>query len=248
MKIDIYYCGMIKFEVVLSPALLDLYDLNNKNVVVVDILRATSTIVTALDNGVASIRPCMNPEETLQFKSNGYITAGETNGEKIAGFDIGNSPFECMDFDFKDRNIALTTTNGTKCFLAAQAAGADKIFAGSFLNLKAMSNFLISDAKDVLVICAGWKNKINLEDSLFAGALLNEMMSEDKIKINCDSSIMMLELYLNNKNEMINLLKRSSHYHRLSHLSHEEDMVYCLNQSVINGVFEFKDGEIKKMK
>ncbi len=237
---------MIKFEVVLSPALLDLYDLNNKNVVVVDILRATSTIVTALANGVASIRPCINPKETLQFKNMGYITAGETNGEKIEGFDIGNSPFECMNIDFKGKNIALTTTNGTKCFLAAQAAGAEKIFAGSFLNLKSMSDFLVADAKDVLVICAGWKNKINLEDSLFSGALLNEMMRAVEIKINCDSSIMMLGLYLNNKNEMINLLKKSSHYHRLSHLSHEEDMVYCLNQSITEGIFEFKGNDIKE--
>jgi 2-phosphosulfolactate phosphatase len=236
---------MIQLEVVLSPALLHLADVKDKNVVVVDILRATSTIVTAIYEGATSIKTLLTPEEALSLKSEGYMTAGERNGHKIEGFDIGNSPFECMKGRVKNQKLALTTTNGTKCFKAAEKALARKIFAGSFLNIKALSKHLVSEGQDVVIICAGWKDKVNMEDSLFAGALADEMFSLVNLNIDCDSALLCMDLYNCVKNNLMEYLKKSSHYKRLSFLSHDEDMVFCLQKSVFDIVAEFKDGEIK---
>ncbi|MDP2175024.1 MAG: 2-phosphosulfolactate phosphatase [Bacteroidota bacterium] len=235
---------MIQVEVVLSPALLHLADVKDKNVVVVDILRATSTIVTAIHEGATSVKTFLAPEEALLLKTEGYITAGESNGHKIEGFDIGNSPFECMNGRVKNQKLALTTTNGTKCFEAAEKALARKIFAGSFLNIKALAKHLVTEGQDVVIICAGWKDKVNMEDSLFAGALVEEMQTLGNLNIDCDSSLICMDLYNCVKNNLMEYLKKSSHYKRLSYLSHDEDMIFCLQYAVFDIVAELKQGEI----
>ena len=104
-KIDIYYCGMISLEVVLSPALLHLTDVRDSNVVVIDILRATSTICTAIHEGAESVLAVNTPEEALGLRSQGYLAAAERNGVRLDGFDLGNSPFECMHGAVSGRRI-----------------------------------------------------------------------------------------------------------------------------------------------
>lgn len=238
---------MFTFEVILSPALIDNYDLKEKNVVVVDILRATSTIVTAIHYGVEHVVPCLTAEETKTYQTLGYLCAGERNGLKITDFEMGNSPFECMNQNMKNKKIALTTTNGTKCFIAAKKANAYKVFCGSFLNLKAMSDFLIKESKPVVVLCAGWKDKVNLEDSLYAGALYDELQKSVELILDCDSTLMVHELYKKHEKELSDILKKSSHYQRLSYLSHEEDMVHCLQSSVYQEVVVFDNNFLKKI-
>lgn len=246
-QLDIYYCGMIQVEVVLSPALLYLADLENKNIVVVDILRATSTIVTAIHEGAQCVKTLLSPEETILLKTEGYLTAGERNGHKLEGFDMGNSPFECMNGSVLNKKLALTTTNGTKCFEAAANANAKKIFAGSFLNLNAMTECLIKDGSDVIILCAGWKDKVNMEDSLYAGALANALKEVGVVEFDCDSALLCLDLYNCVKNNLMEYLKKSSHYKRLSYLSHDEDMVFCLKESIYDVVAEYRGGEIRKV-
>lgn len=238
---------MIQVEVVLSPALLHLAEVKDKNVVVVDILRATSTIVTALNEGATSVKTILSPNEALSLKSEGYITAGESNGHKIEGFDIGNSPFECMNGKVKNYKLALTTTNGTKCFEAAINAEAKQVFAGSFLNISALAKHLVKDGNDVVILCAGWKDKVNMEDSLFAGALVYEIQTLESLNINCDSTLICQDLYQISKDDMVSYLKKSSHYKRLSYLSHDEDMIFCLKKSIYDIVVAIKDGEIIKI-
>ncbi|MCC6818203.1 MAG: 2-phosphosulfolactate phosphatase [Bacteroidia bacterium] len=237
---------MINIEVVLSPALLHLNTIRDTNVVVIDILRATSTICTAIHHGANSVKALMSQSETLEWAEKGYLTAAERNGQKIEGFDLGNSPFECMDGKVNGRSIALTTTNGTKCIEAVANDGARNVFSGSFLNLEAMANFLANDKGDVLLLCAGWKDSVNLEDTLFAGALAHELNNRTDCKIDCDAALMSMDIYQMAKVDLISYLKKSSHYKRLSHLHHEEDMVYCLKHSIFETVCGLKDGEMKK--
>ncbi len=238
---------MIHIEVVLSPALLHLSNVKDKNVVVIDILRATSTICTAIHHGAKSVKALKTPDEARILSRQGYISAAERDGNKLEGFDMGNSPFECMDGKVAGKSIALTTTNGTKCIDAAEIAGAKNVYSGSFLNLKAMAAKLVKDQSDVILLCAGWKDSFNLEDTLFAGALATELSGLTDVDIDCDAACMAMDIYNIAKQDMVAYLKKSSHYKRLSHLHHEEDMIYCLQHSVFETVAGLVDSEMKKI-
>ncbi len=238
---------MIDIEVVLSPALLHLAEVKNKNVVVIDILRATSTICTAIHEGASSVRAVDSIDEALILRNQGYVIAGERNGHKIEGFDMGNSPFECMNGLLTDKKLALTTTNGTKCITAAMIAGASHVIAGSFLNIDATANWLKTDNKAVILLCAGWKDKVNLEDSLYAGALSKKLLNFNQLKLECDSTFMVLDLYEKAAHNISEYLTKSSHYQRLSHLHHQEDMEYCLTENKFTTVVGQKNVEMFKI-
>ncbi|MES2616650.1 MAG: 2-phosphosulfolactate phosphatase [Bacteroidota bacterium] len=238
---------MISIEVVLSPALLHLANVKNKNVVVIDILRATSTICTAIHEGALAVRPVNTIDEALIFKNQDYLIAAERDGYKIEGFDMGNSPFECMNGFVKERKLALTTTNGTKCITAASVAGASNVLAGSFLNISATADWLINDQKDIVLLCAGWKDKVNLEDSLYAGALATLLKERTTLTSDCDTTLITMDLYSISKNDMAEYLAKSSHYQRLSHLHHQEDMVYCLKMNLFGTVTGLKNLEMVKI-
>ena len=174
---------MKTIDVCVSPELMHLYDVQNSTVVVVDILRATSCIVTAFAHGAASITPFSSTEECRRMKSKGYITSGERNGEKVSGFDKGNSPFEYMGEEVSGQKIAFTTTNGTQAIDKAKEA--KQIIIGSFLNLTSVTHYLLLSEHNILVVCAGWKGKVNLEDTLFAGAIVENLRNH--IEPDCDA-------------------------------------------------------------
>lgn len=136
-----------------------LYTVEDKSVVVVDILRATSSMVTAFAHGIESIYPVAKLEDCRAMKAKGYLIAGEREGEKVADFDLGNSPFEYMTENLKGKQIAFTTTNGTQAI--AKSIGAKEIIIGAFLNLSAVAGHLIKSNNNVLIVCAGWKGKVN---------------------------------------------------------------------------------------
>ena len=238
---------MMNIEVVLSPALLHLSDIKDKNVVVIDILRATSTICTAIHEGAEAVKAVKDIEQAKGLGSKGYLTAAERNGQKLDGFDMGNSPFECMDGAVKGRKIALTTTNGTKCIEAAANDGAANVLSGSFLNLEATADWLLKDGRDVVLFCAGWKDSFNLEDTLYAGAMAKTLSDKTNCLIDCDAALMSIDLYNMAKENLMDYLTKSSHYKRLSHLHHDEDMVYCLQKSIFQTVVGIVDTEMKKM-
>ncbi len=155
----------------LSPALLNLYDVNNFVVVVIDILRATSTIATALYNGAKAVIPVDSVEKCMRLGKNmECITAGERDGKVAEGLQYGNSSFEYPRNFIEGKILVLTTTNGTKLLHMALTKGATEIITGSFLNLSAVCEHLIKMKKNVILACGGWKDKVNIEDSLFAGA------------------------------------------------------------------------------
>ncbi len=161
---------MNNFDVCLTPDLLHLHKLENSIVVVTDIFRATSCMVTGLAYGIESITPVATVEECRNLQERGYIAAAERNAEKVEGFDLDNSPFSYMDERLIGAKIAMTTTNGTLSISKARGA-AVKVLIGAFLNLGALAAHLRNEPYDVLVLCSGWKGRPNLEDTLFAGAL-----------------------------------------------------------------------------
>ncbi len=224
----------------MTPDKYERYSEYNEIVVVIDVLRATSAICTAFDHGVEKIIPVSKIEDALAYKEKGFIVAAERNGEVVAGFDRGNSPFGFMDKELEGKTVALTTTNGTRTInIAKEDAG--MVVIGSLLNLDALSDWLIGQDKNVLLLCSGWRDKLNLEDTICAGAIAEKLLDSLKFQSVEDSTIMAKYLFQSARDNYLGFLKASSHRRRLQKLNMNADIKYCLtpNQSkaipVLNG-------------
>ena len=216
----------MKIEVCYTPQAYNLFHKDDAIVVVIDVFRATSAIVTAFYNGVSKMIPVATVQEAKEYQANGFMAAAERDGEMMEGFELGNSPFGYMNNKVKGKTIAISTTNGTQAIEASRRAS--KIIVGSFLNLDAVCNYLSDQKKDVILVCAGWKNKFNLEDTLFAGAVVDKLTSTSDFGIECDSAIASKHLYNLAKDDLYSFLGASSHRNRLAKLDLERDIKYCL--------------------
>lgn len=230
----------MNIEVCYTPQAYPLFHKDDSIVVVIDIFRATSAIVTAFYNGVSKMIPVATVAEAKEYQSNGYLAAAERDGEVIEGFELGNSPFGYMNNKVKGKTIAISTTNGTQAIEASRKAS--KIVIGSFLNLDVLCDYLLTQKKDVILVCAGWKNKFNLEDTLFAGAVISKLSSDSDCTITCDSAIASQHLYKIAKDDLYEFLSHSSHRNRLAKLDLERDIQYCLtvNQCPVIPIMEGK--------
>jgi len=225
-------------EVCLTPALLHLHDFTNSIVVVIDIFRATSSICYGIENGAESIIPVATIEACESYRHSEYLLAAERNGEVVDGFDFGNSPFSYTEDKVSGKTIVLTTTNGTHAINMSR--GAHKIVIGSFLNLAALCDWLKAQPNDVLLLCSGWKDKVNLEDTLFAGGVVH-YLREENYSLD-DAGIASEDLYIMAKDDLHSYLKKTSHSERLKKLGIEEDIKFCLNLNITKGI-PVLDGE-----
>jgi 2-phosphosulfolactate phosphatase len=213
-----------KIETCFSPSLLHLYDIKESIVVIIDVFRATSTIAAALEQGAKEIIPVSGVDECIQLGEKlGAITAGERDGKVAPGLQHGNSPLEYPREFIENKSLVLTTTNGTR--LLHMCHDAKEIITGSFLNLGAVCNYLLSQQKNVLLACASWKDRYNLEDSLFAGAVYNTI--GHAFEMNCDSTRAASHLYNAAQSDLYGFIQDSSHFLRLSKFGLEYDMEYC---------------------
>ncbi len=219
---------MKTIDVCLTPELLHLHKIENSIVVVVDIFRATSCMTTAFANGVSAIIPVATVEECVAYQQKGYLAAAERDGKTPEGFDFDNSPFSYMVDKVKDATICVTTTNGTLAITKSKSAV--KVMVGSFLNLEALANYLKDQQYDVLVLCAGWKGKPNLEDTLFAGALVARL--KDEFIIDEDAALMAYRQYQFAKDDLLTYVASSSHVRRLQRLGIQKDIAYCLQHDL----------------
>ncbi len=229
----------------LSPALLHLYDVRDSIVVIIDVLRATSTIATALYNGATSIIPVDSVPRCIELGGQlGAITAGERDGKVAPGLTYGNSPFEYPRSFIEKKTLVLTTTNGTKLLHMALNSGAPAIITGSFPNLGAVCDFLVKEGRNVILGCAAWKDRFNIEDTLFAGAVVSRV--QEHFDINCDSSHMAADMYEAAKGDLYEYMKRmnASHYHRLTGFGLEKDIRYCLTADSAPVLPLYRDGHL----
>lgn len=190
-------------------------------------------MVYGIDNGAQAIIPVSQVEDCLNYADKGFLLAAERNGEVVRGYDFGNSPFSYSTEKVKGKTIVLTTTNGTKALHMAREQ-AHQVVIGSFLNLKSLCEWLKEQGKDVLLLCAGWKDKFNLEDTLFAGAVVNELR-KDFTHFD-DSCVAAEDLYLLAKDDLRAYLHKSSHSHRLAELNIEEDVKFCLQLNICQAI------------
>lgn len=235
---------MKKIDICLTPDLIHQYDLASTVVVVVDILRATSSIITGIAHGVKAIRPVESLGECRELKLEGHIGAAERGGKKVGGFELGNSPFSYMNPELEDTKIAMTTTNGT--IALKKSRGALQVIIGSFLNYSALITYLERLPCDVLLHCAGWKGKINLEDTLFAGAVVFGL--RQLFDYASDAPVMAANLYKQCKNDLKSALEDSSHVNRLMDLNLEKDIDFCLKFDEYKVIPVYKGDYITKMK
>ncbi len=212
-------------EVCLTPALWDQHDPKDKNVVVIDIIRATSTIASALHHGVKKMIPVETVEEANTWLEKGYLVAGERDGIKIPHFHFGNSPFEFMGEDVRGKEIIHTTTNGTRCVLKRK--GARNIVAGSFVNQDAIFDWIKKENRNTILFCAGWKDHYVMDDALFAGAVVRELA--DDFRIIDDSTLSAKLLYKHVRENMLRTVKQATHFKRLQRLGIENDIKFCMS-------------------
>ncbi|MDQ6813757.1 MAG: 2-phosphosulfolactate phosphatase [Bacteroidota bacterium] len=228
----------------LSPALLHLNNLKDSVVVIIDVFRATSTIATALYNGAQRVIPVAAVEECKRLGSEipGAVTAGEREGKVIEGLQYGNSPTEYPRAFIEGKTLVLTTTNGTKLLHMAFEKGCAEVVTGSFPNLSAVCNYLVSQNKNVVLGCSGWKDMFNLEDSLFAGAVIDRI--HERFAIHDDASLMSQQIYRLHQTNLFKFIQNTTHWHRLAGYGLQKDLHYCISPDVANVLPVFKNGEL----
>jgi 2-phosphosulfolactate phosphatase len=234
-----------RIEVCFTPGEYAYYKDEFEIVVVIDVLRATSAMCAAFDNGILSIIPVPTIEEALEYKKKGYLVGAERKGQIVEGFDFGNSPFSYMKEEFRGKEVVLTTTNGTKSLEVAKDA--ETVVVGSFLNLTALSKWLSKQDKNVLCLCSGWQDKFNLEDTICAGAISDFLISTGNFISIEDSSIAAKYLFLSAKDNYLGYLKSSSHRRRLKHLNLNEDIKYCLTPDQTDVIPILINGKLIKL-
>lgn len=231
---------MTKLHVCLTPALIPLFKVEDYIVVVIDIFRATTSICYGIDNGAEAIIPVSQVEECLAYQEihPEYLLAAERNGEVVSGFDFGNSPFSYTKEKVNGKTVVLTTTNGTHALHLSRSA--KRIIIGSFLNLTAVCDWLKDQHENVLLVCAGWKNNFNLEDTLFAGAV-TEQLKHSNFHLD-DAAIAANDLFQIGKDDIPAYLAKTSHSERLKQLGIEKDIAFCLNVDLTTAI-PVLDGE-----
>lgn len=213
-------------EVCFSPALFA-YKVTKQEfiVVIIDVLRATTSFCAALDNGADCIIPLTSVDEARSYKEKGYLVAGERNGAKIDFADFGNSPAGFTTDLIRGRTIAYTTTNGTQAIELAKSS--ESIVLASFSNLGAIAGWLIEQHKNIVILCSGWKNTFSFEDAICAGALTLELMKSGCYRMNGDSAYAAYDLWNAAKVDLLGYMQKASHYQRLEKLGIGEQLPFC---------------------
>jgi len=233
---------MRSIEVCFSPELIHLHEVTGKLVVVVDIFRATSTMVASLAHGVTEILTFADLEACRAMQSQGYLIAAERDGLTASGFELGNSPLAYTDGAYAGRKLAMTTTNGTLAI--EKSKGAAEILIGAFPNLQATVTYIQSRDLDVLIHCAGWKGKFNLEDSLYAGALVQALGESHANRE--DGAIAMESLFTQVGGNLASYLSQAAHAKRLQNHGIEGDIDFCLSLNLYDQVVGVsKNGELR---
>jgi len=232
-----------RLEVCLSPALYAKHADDENIVVIVDILRATSSICAAIHNGVKSIIPVATVEEAREMKQRGYMVASERDGYVLDFADFGNSPFNFTPEIVAGKEIVYSTTNGTRCIHMASHSKA--VVIGSFLNISSLADWLIRQNKPVLIFCASWKDRFSLEDTVFAGALAERLLDSGKFDSICDAVTASLDLWSMAKIDLFGYIQKAAQKGRLASKGLDDCIEYCLTPDQTHVVPAFQENRLR---
>lgn len=230
----------MKIEACLSPALFKYYMNSDAIAVVIDTLRASSAICNAFRNEVKKMIPVKTIDEARYYKNKGYIVAAERDGYVLDFADFGNSPFNFTEDRVKGKTIVYSTTNGTQTIQMAESCY--MVVIGSFLNLSYLSDWLIKQGKDVLLICAAWKNKVNLEDTVLAGAITEKLLSGKKFTTICDSAVLSRDLWSLAKPDITKYIDKAAQRTRLRQKGLDDVIEFCHTPDSAKVIPVYKNG------
>lgn len=214
-------------DICFSPDLYNHYHRDGNLVVVIDIFRATTVIITALANGAQSIIPVADIDSALQYRKQGCLIAGERNGDKLDDFDFGNSPLEFTKEKVFRETIAMTTTNGTRAFAAAQN---QHCIAASLLNYHAVMSYIRQCKTDVLFLCSGWTMKMNIEDSLLAGSFVEDLLADASFYSDSDSIAIARSMLKSANDNWFDYILKSSPRLRSKEFDLRKDMEWAMQK------------------
>lgn len=226
----------MKIDVCFSPVLYPAYHNPEAIVVVVDVFRATTTMATAFHNGVCSIRPVATVEEALAYKMKGWLVGAERNVKRCEFADFGNSPFDYKPEIVAGKDVAFTTTNGTRAITIAQSAY--RVVTGAFINLQAVADYCMALKREVVVLCSGWQDKVNIEDTLFGGALVDKLLCTGQYEAGSDAALIAWEMWINHKEHLMEYIDQTDHVARLKANHLDDSIPYCLTLSLTDKVPE----------
>jgi len=224
-----------KIDICLSTHMIDLFNLANKQVVIIDVFRATSAMCVFLNNGGKEVIPVSSVDEAtiynnrIELSNNNFLVAAERNGSIVPGFDLGNSPLSYHKNNFKNTSLIITTTNGTLAIEKAKK-NTSHIILASFLNIEAVTNYLIDKSRDVIIVCSGWRGRSCVEDLLLAGLLSCQLLKNSIFYTESDSFLLAKSIYNLSKSNMLHFLSESAYSKRMDLY---DDMKYCLQQNIM---------------
>jgi 2-phosphosulfolactate phosphatase len=222
-------------EVCFSPGLFrDVLTTGDFIVVLVDILRATTTICAAVGNGVEAIIPVATHDEARRLKSEGFLVASERDGVQVDFADFGNSAFSFTRDAVGGKTLVYCTTNGTRALDMAKSASS--IVIGAFINISAVTEWLAGQQKDVVILCSGWKNKFCLEDTLYAGALTGRLLETGLFHSECDSAAASMDLWRLAEGDVLGYIEKAAQRHRLKKLGLDDVIPYSFECDQVNVV------------
>jgi 2-phosphosulfolactate phosphatase len=229
-----------KLETCFSPALYEAENHTNSIVVVIDILRASSAICTAFANGAVEIIPVATVSEAKAYKEKGFLVSAERDGFVLEFADFGNSPFNFTVDMVAGKTIVYSTTNGTGIIKLASSAYMTVI--GSFLNIGALTQWLLKQNRDVLLFCAGWKNRFNLEDSVCAGAISEKLLDSKLYSTICDSTLAAVDLWSLARTDLKGYIDKAAQRSRLRDKKLDDCIEFCLTPDYTSRIPVMKNG------
>jgi len=198
--------------------------LAGQTVVVIDILRATSVMVAALNNGAAGIIPVADITSARLLKNDSRLICGERNATRIEGFDHGNSPLEFTREHIAGKEIVMTTTNGTHAVMAASKA--HEVLIGAFANLKSLAGYLLQKGGQISLLCSGTQGAFSLDDFLFAGALSHILIGSRQFRPS-DLAKLASFYWDHARSDIHGAMNACKHYQYLASLGYQHDLDYC---------------------
>ncbi len=229
-------------EICFSPAIFDAHADSEAVVVVVDVLRATSSICTAFANGVSEIIPVASVGEAREMKDKGYLLAAERDGFVLDFADFGNSPYNFTAEKVKGRTVAYSTTNGTG--IMKRASECHDVVIGSYLNFSALCTWLEGQERKAIIVCAGWKSRFSLEDAVCAGAMAERLLLGGKFKTNCDSVYAATDLWKEAKDDLMGYIEKAAQRSRLRDKGLDDCLEYCHTFDVTDVIPAVRNGRL----
>jgi 2-phosphosulfolactate phosphatase len=227
-------------ETCFSPVLYEPDNHSDSIVVIIDILRASSAICTAFANGAKSIIPVADAEQAKEYKKQGYLVAAERDGFVLDFADFGNSPFNFIREKVEGKTIVYSTTNGTGIIDLASSAYITVI--GSFLNIGSLVRWLVNQERNVLLFCAGWKNRFNIEDTVCAGSIADLLMASGYYSTICDSTHAAMDLWSLARPDLPGYIEKAAQRTRLRDKKLDDCLEFCLTSDFTDKIPVLKNG------